>query len=94
MPITITLELSPELQAKLREGIARQDTERVYQLLVHAFAPTVETMLQQSPEPREGDTFDVMATQLADLLATYQTVTMPPLSDYAVSRASIYEEHP
>jgi hypothetical protein len=44
---TITLQLSPELEQKLRESIARHDSQSIRQLLADAFAPTVEVLLGQ-----------------------------------------------
>ncbi|MDF5733193.1 MAG: hypothetical protein PUP92_35710 [Rhizonema sp. PD38] len=40
----ITLQLSPELEQKLRESIARRDAQSILQLLADAFAPTVEAL--------------------------------------------------
>ena len=37
---------------------------------------------------------NVRLDQLADHLAEFQGADAPPLSDYAVSREGIYEEHP
>lgn len=93
MPMTIMLEVSSELEAKLREGLARHDTEHVYQLLVAAFAPTVETLLQQAWELEEEDEFELLADQLADRLTANFESDVPQLSNYAVSRVSIYEDH-
>ncbi len=45
----ITLQLSPELEQKLRASIARRDAESTKQLLADAFAPTVEALLKQTP---------------------------------------------
>jgi antitoxin ParD1/3/4 len=37
---TVTLKLSPDLEQKLRESIARGDTQSTQQLLADAFLPT------------------------------------------------------
>ena len=92
--MTITLKLSPEVERKLRESIARQDAESLCQLLAEAFAPTVELLLQQSSEPLNDEEFELVADQLADELAQHVGPNSPVLSDYAVSRAGIYEDHP
>ncbi len=94
MTMTITLELSPEMEAKLREGIARHDAEGVRQVLADALAPTVEALLQQTPQQLSEDEFETLADQLADELAARIESQTPVLSDYAVSRAGIYEDHP
>ncbi|MBD2502427.1 hypothetical protein [Anabaena azotica] len=92
---TITLILSPELEQKLRESIARNDTERVRQLLADAFAPTVELLLGEKTNSKiHDDEFEVIADQLVDDFAACVGSDVLPLSDYAVSREGIYEEHP
>jgi len=94
MTLTITLELSPEVEVKLREGIARHDTESVRRLLTDAVAPTVEALFAEVPEHLSDDEFETLAEQVADELAAYVGSNAPILSDYAVSRAGIYEDHP
>jgi len=92
--MTITLELSPELQAMLRTKIARQDTASVRQLLADTFAPTVEELLQQTDEQISDDEFEAVADLLADELAARFKSAIPALSNYAVSREGIYDDHP
>lgn len=80
--MTITLELSPQVEAKLRESIARHDAEAMRQLLAEAFAPTVETLLQQASEQLDDDEFEALADQLADEFAACVGADAPVLSDY------------
>jgi antitoxin ParD1/3/4 len=80
--MTITLELSPEVEAKLRESIARHDAESMRQLLADAFAPTLEAMLKQASEQLNDDEFEALADQLADELAACVGSNAPVLSDY------------
>ncbi|BAU07164.1 hypothetical protein NIES592_14635 [Fischerella major NIES-592] len=96
---TITLQLSPELEQKLRESIARHDAESIRQLLADAFAPTVEVLLGQIPtqfnDEELGD--DELEASIDNLLEEFELYTgsnLPTLSDYAVSREGIYEDHP
>lgn len=91
--MTIMLELSPEVEAKLRESVAHHDTESMLQLLADAFAPTVEALLQQASAQPNDDEFEAVADQLADEFAACVEPNAPVLLDYAVSRASIYEDH-
>ena len=93
MSMTITLELSPDAEAQLREGVAHQDAERVRQVLTGVLTPTVEALLQQPPAPLSEEGFDELADQLADAFAAYLPPNAPLLSDYAVSREGIYEGH-
>lgn len=93
--IKITLELSSEVEAKLRESLVRHDAETMRQLLAEAFSPTVETLLKQASEPSpSNDEFEFIADQLVEEFAACVGSETPMLSDYAVSRAGIYEDHP
>jgi hypothetical protein len=50
--------------------------------------PLSNDLLQQDEE------FEAIADRLADEFQIYVGDTIPFLSDYSVSRAGIYEEHP
>ncbi len=89
---TITLILSPELEQKLRESIARNDTERVRQLLADAFAPSVEALLKQIPTQLNDEELERSIDKLLDEFELDTGSKLPTLSDYAVSRESIYED--
>jgi predicted transcriptional regulator len=97
---TITLQLSPELEQKLRESIARRDAQSLRLLLADAFAPTVEELLEKtltqvnSQELVDEDELEVSVDKLLDEFATSMGSNLPTLSDYAVSRESIYEDRP
>jgi antitoxin ParD1/3/4 len=90
----ITLELTPDIEVKLRESAARRDSEAIRCMLAEMLTPTVEALLQQPPAGLSDAGFESLADQLADQLAAFQGADAPPLSDYAVSREGIYEEHP
>ena len=92
--MTITLELSPELQSRLRKNIARHDSESIRHLLADVFAPKVEALFQQPHNAIDDDEFEAVADSLANEFAACVKSTTPPLSDYAMSREGIYEEHP
>ncbi|GEM_PF-606828 len=92
--MTITLELPPEVQASLRAKIAGRDAKSVRQLLADAMAPIVEILLQPPPNQLNDDEFEATADLLADELTASCKSNTPVLSDYAVSRAGIYEDHP
>ncbi|HEY0603438.1 MAG TPA: hypothetical protein VGD58_11025 [Herpetosiphonaceae bacterium] len=95
MTLTVTLDLPPDVEAELRKSIARQDTERIRQVLLDALAPTIETLLQEFEAPVADDTeWEALADQLIDSVATAAPDDLPVLSDYATSRVGIYEEHP
>ncbi|MEQ8467717.1 hypothetical protein [Coleofasciculus sp. E1-EBD-02] len=89
--IRITLELSSEVEAKLRESLVHHDATEMRQLLAEAFSPTVERLLKQASEPSpSNDEFEFIADQLAEEFAACVGSDAPMLSDYAVSRAGIY----
>ena len=90
----ITLELSPDIEVRLRESVAHGDAEAVRRLLVEVLTPTVEALLQETPAELTDTEFETAADQLADELRASLGPNAPLLSDYAVSRAGIYEDHP
>jgi antitoxin ParD1/3/4 len=95
MTLTVTIDLSPETEAELRKSIAHRDTERVRQVLAEALTPTVEALLQQPAALLQNDEeWDALADELINRFASAAPADAPLLSDYAVSRAGIYEEHP
>jgi antitoxin ParD1/3/4 len=90
----ITLELSPDVEVRLRESVADGDVEAVRRLLEEALTPTVEALLRETPAELTDTEFEVVADQLARELTASLGSNVPSLSDYAVSRAGIYEDHP
>ena len=48
---------------------------------------------QAKVEPLSDDRFEALADQLADVFMDYVDLDCPPLSDYAVSRKGLYEDH-
>ncbi len=55
----------------------------------HLSSPPLDNDLVQ-----ENEKFEAISDRLADQFQIYVGATTPTLSDYAVSRAGIYEEHP
>ena len=90
----ITLELSPAVEGQLRESVAQRDADAVRRLLVAVLTPTVETLLQEMPAELTEAEFEATVDQLADTLAADLGPNAPSLSDYAISREGIYEDHP
>ncbi|MGH7967046.1 MAG: hypothetical protein ACRERD_35360 [Candidatus Binatia bacterium] len=90
----ITLELSSDIEVRLRESVAHGDAAAVRRLLVEVLTPTVEALLQETPAELADTEFEAVADQLADELTASLGPNVPSLSDYAVSRAGIYEDHP
>jgi hypothetical protein len=90
----ITFELSKQVEAKLRETLARRDAEEAKRLLAEAVAPTVEALLHNEKITLSETEFEALADQLADELSACVGPDFVGLSDEAVSRAGIYQDHP
>ena len=90
----ITLELSSDIEVRLRESVAHGDPEAVRRLLAEVLTPTVEALLQEIPAELTEATFEAVADQLADELTADLGPNASSLSDYAVSREGIYKDHP
>lgn len=95
----IQLELSPELEAQLREDAARHDDEAVRRLLTEAVAPVIDATvdaLLYDPSHGEPQRADGLTDRQFEALAD-QLVNMPPLpslSEASISRSGIYTDHP
>ncbi|MBM3236100.1 hypothetical protein FJZ31_07345 [Candidatus Poribacteria bacterium] len=92
--MTITLEIPFEIEVQLRESTVRGDIDAVRCLLVEALTPTMETLMCETPTELTDAEFEAIANQLADELIACTGPNPPSLSDYAVSRDGVYEEHP
>lgn len=87
--MTITLELSPEQEQRLRAGAARQDAQTVREILLEAVDSTVEGLLSTPVQRPQANTLSALLDKIA---AGFRDA--PVLSDEAVSRAGIYADHP
>jgi hypothetical protein len=87
--MTITLELSPDQERRLRDGAARHNVQAVRAVLLQAVDSTVEALLRPSVSPPEAGKLSVLLYRLASELCD-----APALSDDAISHAGIYAGHP
>ena len=87
--MTITLELSPDQEQRLRDGAAQHDAQVVREVLLQAVDSTVEVLLRNSPRPPEAGRLSALLDKLAS-----EFRDAPALSDEAVSRSGIYADHP
>ncbi|MDL2275990.1 hypothetical protein LJC22_07685, partial [Desulfosarcina sp. OttesenSCG-928-G10] len=62
----ITLELSPDIEVRLRESIAHGDADAIRRLLVEPLTPMVEALLQETPAQLTDAEFEVVADQLVN----------------------------
>lgn len=94
MPMKVTLELSPDEEARLREAISRKDSEKARRVLAGALASAIEEMIHASTvEGQEDDDWEKLADQLADEFADFVSPDAPALPPSAISREGIYKDH-
>lgn len=90
----ITLELTPEMEERLQKGVADQDPEVVRQVLHDAVEPAVKTLLSKTQPDMTTEEFEKLLDEMAQIAAEALPPDWQGLSDYAVSREGIYEDHP
>jgi hypothetical protein len=54
---------------------------------------SISQQVESDVSSQEDQEFEAIADRVADEFATFAGSSIPVLSDYAVSRAGIYEEH-
>lgn len=92
--MTITLDIPHHIEAQIYEHAARGDADAVRHLLVEALGPAVESLIRRHTKSKPSqDDFELLADQLASELMEYIAPDTPPLSDEAVSRRGLYEDH-
>ena len=92
--MTITIEIPHDIEIQIRENAARGNADAVRRLLIEALGPTIEALIRHhTSSPLSDEAFEVLADQLADEFMAYVGPECPPLSDYAVSREGLYEDH-
>lgn len=102
MSLQVALQLSPEATLKLEASIARRDGESARQVLAEAVEIAVAEMLEQgdvrinAPASRSNDSpnEEEIDALLEELARIGNLAKAPPLSDYALSRESMYEDRP
>ena len=90
--MTITVHIPPDIEMQIRESVSLGDTKTVRHLLLEALNSTVEALMNNNTELSD-DKFESLADQLTNEFMTYVGPDCPPLSDYAVSRQGLYEDH-
>ncbi len=81
-------------QQQLVEQLSKARTYHEKTMFWRNFNREMADQFQQASERPIDDEFEIVADQLADEFTAYVGANAPVLSDYAVSRASIYEDHP
>ena len=90
--MTITVYIPPNIEKQLNENISNGDKDAVRHLLVEAIEPTVDVLMNENP-PLSVEEFEAKLDQLTEKFMEYVGPDVPPLSDYALSREGIYEDH-
>lgn len=90
----LSLELTPEMEARYREGVAQHNKAQVREALVLAVEDYVESMMPFPPAPLSPDEWEQALDDLDAFLASVLPKDAPVLSDYAISREGIYGDHP
>jgi hypothetical protein len=91
--MTITVELTDAAATEIKACAARGDAEAVRRLLLEALTPAVNALMQATLPPLADEDFETLADQLADELIAGTGNQVPVLSEDAVSRQGLYEDH-
>ena len=92
--MAITIEIPSDIEMQIREQAARGNADAVRHLLIEALDASVEALIRRYTLSRlSNDEFESLADQLADAFMEVVGPDCPPLSDYAVSREGLYEDH-
>lgn len=94
MRLTVMLDIPPEREAEFRRGIEANDAKRVRDVLSDALAPTVSALLQSKERFNSHDEWEDVAAKLVETVSAASSTELPILSEYATSRAGIYEDEP
>jgi hypothetical protein len=87
--MTLTVNLTPEMEMQLRDCLARQDVEKLRAIWHETFLPQVERQLQETPPPLSDEEFEALLSQIDEIMGD---TPLPP--NYDDSRGGIYQDHP
>ncbi len=84
-PVTLTLDLSPDTEARLRQQAARRglQAEELALQLLESSVPPIRGAAELTDEE-----FDALLDEMSEGMGPNK----PPLSDEATSRAGLYDE--
>ena len=93
--MSITVEIPDDVEKKIQENVVRGDIKAARHLLLEAVFPKVEASIMDNDTSKSvsNKEFEALLDKLADLSEKYIDPDCPPLSDYAVSREGLYEDH-
>ena len=90
--MTITVYIPPEIEEQLNENISNGNKDAVRRMLVEAIEPTVDVLMNEKRQ-YSVEELQSMLDQLIEEFMACVGPDVPPLSDYALSREGIYEDH-
>lgn len=93
--MTIIAQIPHDIERKINDNVSRGDTNAVRHLLLDALIPKIVEawITKNKPSKLSYDEFEMLADQLEDEFMAFVGSNVPPLSEYAVSREGIYEDH-
>ena len=91
--MTLTIEIPSEVASQILSNASRGDRKAVQKLLIDAITPAVESIMEQAEKDLSFDEFEKLSEKLINEFITSSGPDHQPLSDYAVSREGIYEDH-
>ncbi len=92
--MTMYIEIPFNMENQIRESIALGDANTVQILLAEAIAPKVKELMKSGQSSQlSNEKFETLSDQLADELLLHADSNRSPLSDFAVSRTGLYEDH-
>ena len=89
--MTITLDLSPAAEKQIEESIAQHDAQKLQMLLTEAIQSTVDRLINRPKQRLTVGEFQEFIKRLTTRVETTLQGQSLNLSDYAMSRESIYE---
>ena len=92
--MVLTIQFQPDVEAGLREALARGDTEMFARLLVEAVGPAVQCLLRETaPEGVSVEEFDRILGEIDEEMDAYFGGNVPVLPERAITRQGIYGDH-
>ena len=92
--MVIPLHVPAHLESQFRQSAALGDAETMRRVLSEAIDLNIEAILHEGQgEELTLDEFERLADELAEGIAEERGSQARPLSEHAVSRESLYEDH-
>ena len=93
MTLKVAFDLPAEVESQIRRTLQRNHRKQARRLIINALEQTVEDLLSRLHEPNEDAEWEATAQKLFSELENSLHQNSTPLSDFAVSRAGIYQDH-